>query len=167
MAETDAITIELDTKEWRKVQEELKKNFKELGPFWKICRTIMHNSIMANFQDGGRPKKWKKHAPNTILRRTRKKTLPGLQPILQEHGVLKGALGTVDITKKNSFEYGFDVGLKKIKYAVPTHEGVSGLSRAGSGPFRNPPRPFVLFQKEDLEQIHAWAATMLFNIKKS
>ncbi len=166
MAETDAITIELDTKQWRKVQEELKKNFNQLGSLWRICRIIMHNSIVANFQEGGRPKRWRKHAPNTILRR-REGTLPGLQPILQDEGVLKGALGTVNLPKKSSFEYGFDSGMRNIKYAIPTQGGVSGLSRAGSGPFRNPPRPFVLFQSEDIENISAWATTILFNIKKS
>lgn len=138
---------------------------------------LMMRSIDENFRQEGRPHKWKGLSPMTIgLRRKGKKTGRGIM-ILQDTGRLKGSI-TKEVLKDH-----VRIGTN-LKYAPLMQKGGMSdpktlkikehrrkITQAFGKPIRPksimvrshdmkigskkiPARPFLLFQKEDLEAIN-------------
>ena len=143
--------VEVDSEELQKYLSKIYRNLKTLKPFFVAIIPVLHGSIVANFREGGRPKKWKPLKPSTIAGRMREGTWPGFhsaQPILMAHGTLFKSIGTVRKIGTGSLEYG--TNLEKATYLQ-------------YGTKKMPARPFVLFQDEDIEQIVSYAAAFAFD----
>ena len=125
------------------LQKTLKSILDRLGnikPAAELMGEIALESITTNFEDGGRPKKWKKLAKATIDERTRKGYWPGR--ILVRQGHAAGLLGSIAYTALNNKVI---IHANKV-YARIHHEG----GKAGKGrATKIPARPYMMIQDED------------------
>ena len=100
-------------------------------------------SIQRNFEEGGRPVKWKPLAASTIRQRKRQGNWPG--QILMRRGAGGGLLGSI-FYKAYSTK---TVWTARKVYAAIHHFG----GKAGRGhKAQIPARPHMLFQREDREE---------------
>ena len=125
----------------RRVAEMLQR-VKNLRPALKIIGETGLTSIQRNFEEGGRPKKWKPLALSTIKQRRRQGKWPG--QILVRLGFGGGLLGSISYRVTPSK---VRWTAKKI-YAAIQHFG----GKAGRGHKATiPARAYMLFQREDRE----------------
>jgi phage virion morphogenesis protein len=111
-----------------------------LRPALRIIGEAGMTSIQRNFEEGGRPRKWKKLKLSTIKQRRRQGKWPG--QILVRTGVSGGLLGSIS----------YRVTPSKVRwtakkdYAAIHHFG----GKAGRGrKVTIPARPYMMFQRED------------------
>lgn len=123
------IDIKVDDKAVRDMLAKLEKKTKNLRPVLAEIGEMMHDDVMENFEQEGRPNKWVSLRPSTIKQREREGKWPG--KILQRHGASGGL-----ISKINSKATNTEVVLgTKSPYAAALHYGF---------PKRKlPPRPFM------------------------
>ena len=136
---------------------------------------IMLRSVDKNFREEGRPKKWKGLSPMTIgLRRKGKKG--GRPKILQDTGRLKGSIAAkihkdhavvgTNVKYARLHQFGGTTKAKTLKIKQHRRKITQAFGRAITpkritvrahdmriGPKKIPARPFLLFQKEDIEAI--------------
>lgn len=154
------IKIRLDKKEQKELTEYLikvKKNVGNLRPILTLFVSVMSNSAIENFRAQGRePHTWRPLSARRIAERERAGTWPG--NILEEFGTLKQALlpwvrsrGSFLEFRKTEVEYGTILN-KAPKLQFGDRTPIQVL----------PPRPFLYFQKEDVEQIMAYAYVFAF-----
>jgi len=123
----------------RRVAEMLLR-VKNLRPALKIIGEIGLTSIQRNFEEGGRPKKWKPLALSTIKQRRRQGKWPG--QILVRLGIGGGLLGSITY---RTYPSKVVWSARKI-YAAIQHFG----GKAGRGhKVTIPARAYMLFQRED------------------
>ena len=122
---------------------EMLARVKNLRPAMRIIGEIGLTSIQRNFEEGGRPKKWKPLAASTIKQRRRQGRWPG--QILVRLGIGSGLLGSISY---RVFPSKVVWSAKKI-YAAIQHFG----GKAGRGhKVKIPARAYMLFQREDREE---------------
>lgn len=127
----------------RELQKTLKGILSRLGnikPAAELMGEIALESIQTNFEDGGRPKKWKPLAESTIADRKRQGKWPGR--ILVRQGHAAGLLGSIAYT---AFNDKVVVHSNKV-YARIHHEG--GMAGRGRRT-KMPARPYMMIQDED------------------
>ena len=131
----------------QELQNTLKGILTRLGnikPAAELMGEIALESITTNFEEGGRPKKWKKLAKRTIKERERQNKWPGR--ILVRQGDAGGLMGGISYTAMNDRVI---VHAKKV-YARIHHYG----GRAGRGrKVKIPARPYMMIQDEDWAEI--------------
>lgn len=114
------------------------------APLMRTIGEIGLTSIQRNFEEGGRPRKWKELKLSTIKQRQRQGKWPG--QILVRLGIGGGLLGSISYkaTKRR-------VILSAVKiYAAIHHFG----GKAGRGHKTTiPARPYMLLQREDHAEI--------------
>jgi phage gpG-like protein len=189
------IQIRLDSKEFQGYLKGIQANIGNLRPFFEACVPIIHTSIVTNFRVGGRPGRWTPLSESwTVKQRIKEGTYRTAlgQPILQRYGTLKASIGQVRIITNNYLEYG--TGLTKAKPlqegrpprdAIVTvkshHRRITQAWGRQISPkeilvreFRRrqhfgrlPARPFVLFQKQDVDLITEYASGFAFNPDKA
>lgn len=126
----------------RKIAQMLAR-IKYVRPAMKIIGEAGLTSIQRNFEEGGRPKKWKPLAASTIRQRRRQKKWPG--QILVRRGVSGGLLGSISY---RAYPSKVRWTAKKI-YAAIQHLG----GRAGRGhKVKIPARAYMLMQREDRKE---------------
>lgn len=109
----------------------------------KAAGVYQLGSIERNFKVGGRPAKWKPLAASTIKGRRRGKGKGGVK-VLVDTAALKNSMSMrVRATET-------EVGTNKVQ-AKRQHFGYPGGS--GRGHSKTPARPYMLFQKEDIDAI--------------
>ena len=162
----------LDTKDFNFYAKTILQRGGNLRPVFVFAKGIIIKSTADNFRAGGRPDKWEPLKPATLLARTRKgkstirvKSSGGRrspvvlatdQPILQATGTLRNSIisaaaeGHVEKIDRNSLEIGTN-----LDYARAHNFGVSKNNL--------PARPYIFFQKEDIENITAFTAAYSFN----
>jgi phage virion morphogenesis protein len=119
---------------------EMLARVRNLRPATKVIGEAGLASIQRNFEEGGRPKKWKSLAAATIKQRRRQKKWPG--QILVRRGVSGGLLGSISY---RAYPSKVRWSAKKI-YAAIQHLG----GRAGRGhKVKIPARAYMLMQRED------------------
>ena len=137
----DLIQITALTKE---VQRDLKKLYDKtvtLTPVMRQIAGIMHDSVEQNFEDEGRPGKWKALAEITIEKRREKGHWPG--KILQVKGQLAASIST---------SYGRDfaaVGTNKVYAAIHQFGGDAGRGKK----VKIPARPYLVITERELREI--------------
>lgn len=56
------VSIEIDQKKFNTFLNRMQKRSRTMTPAWKIASAIMRESVVENFNAGGRPKKWEESA---------------------------------------------------------------------------------------------------------
>jgi len=166
--------------------EKKKKQYSNWTPVLKKISLLMYRSVIKNFEDEGRPVKWK---PLSVLTKFIKSHRSGGRKernpkILQDSGDLKKSI--IPHIEEDSRNATVSVG-SNLSYAKLQHYGgfgtggtvkISPFYRKSKGTAGNkkyiasnyvkgftmtikaghkiPPRPFMLIQKEDEEQIRKW-----------
>ena len=188
------VKFKLDNKEFQDHLKRMERNTGNLRPFFEALVPIIHTSILTNFRVGGRPKRWTPLSQGWTVKQRQKEGTWGsaMQPILQRYGTLKASIGQIRTIGTHHLEYG--TALAKAK---PLQEGraprdeivtvkahTRRITQAFGRPIsptvvavrsfskkqhfgRLPPRPFVMFQKEDIEMISNYAALFAFNPDKA
>lgn len=186
--------FKLDDKELQDHLKRIGRNIGNLRPFFEALVPIIHTSILANFRVGGRPKRWTPLSQGWTVKQRQKERTWGsaMQPILQRYNTLRTSIGQVRIIGTHRLEYG-----TALPKAIPLHYGrpardatvtVKAHTRRITQAFgrsisptvvavrsfsrkqhfgRLPARPFVMFQKEDIERISNYAALFAFNPDKA
>lgn len=130
-----------------RVVKRIEELYKRTGDFRGVTRIIGEiglTSIQRNFEVGGRPRRWKALAASTIRSRKRQHKWPG--QILVRRGVGGGLLGSISYRVR---PHAVIFSTKKI-YAAIHHFG----GQAGRGhKVTIPARPYMLFQREDREEM--------------
>jgi phage virion morphogenesis protein len=130
--------MEVNDKKIQALLTKLKAKMSDLTPVMQEAGEILHDSIMENFEQEGRPK-WKELSPVTLAIR-RKYGWTG--KILNIHGA-SGLVGSINYRAgKNSVR----IGTAK-KYARDLHFGAAARNL--------PARPFIDYKPDDLTEIKA------------
>jgi len=145
------IDVRIIKDEIRPMLAELKKRMGTLLPLMKNVGELALTSIKKNFEEGGRPRKWQRLKPSTIIQKRREGHLGA--GILVRHGFLKSA------TYKAFSDKVIISNRPEAKdYAAIHHFG----GKAGRGhKVSIPDRPFMMLQKEDWVEIKRMAGVYL------
>lgn len=107
---------------------------------FELIGEIVNTSIMRNFEDGGRPRKWKDLADSTKKQRARQGNWPG--QILVRSGTRSGLMGSIS----------YDARPKEVVFvankpyaAIQNFGGQAGRKRATEIPARE----YMMIQDED------------------
>ena len=115
-----------------------------LRPALSIMGEIGLTSIQQNFEEGGRPRKWKALKESTIRERRREGKWPG--QILVRRGTGGGLLGSINYQVKGNK---LVISAKK-EYAAIHHFG----GEAGKGKkVKIPKRKYMMLQKQDVREM--------------
>jgi phage virion morphogenesis protein len=117
---------------------QLARDMRDVRAPMKEAGKRMIESIRRNFDEQGRPRRWKAHALSTRHR------VFGPQRILIKSGTLRGSF------KQKFSSGGVEVGTNVI-YARRQHSGYP--KGEGRGHQATPARPFAMFQREDVDSI--------------
>ena len=127
-------------------------------PIMGLIGEIVHDSIISNFEEGGRPVKWPELSATTIAQRKKIKKWPG--KILIRRGGGGGLMGSIDYRPQkdkvafeakekyaDAMQYGAEAGsFGTFKVVVRAHErGVKGRP-GGPGPGPRAPAEVALGQ---------------------
>ena len=178
------VILTVDDRQIQTYMQTIYSNLRDLRGFFVTIIPIIRRSIVANFRQGGRPKKWKALSPGTIAGREREKTWPGFggaQPILQRHGFLFQSLTSEAITVMTRTTLMYGTNLEKAPALQEGRKEISGIANIKAHTRRNgakvkahsrkfrwgalPARPFILFQPYDIKLISSYAAAFAFNPK--
>lgn len=162
------ITLDIDDKELQKYIVKALERQNNLSPALKKSGIVMLRSFALNFRSQGRPRAWRVLSPNTIAGRRR-----GSKRILQDTGRLRMSLlartaaGNIYELRRNSLKMGTHLKIASyLQYGTkpysiyPKSANVLRFMTTSGVTFarhvRHPglaPRPFVLFQNEDIIDI--------------
>lgn len=213
-------TAQVDKKDVRRINARFRKmsdQVRDWRPFWPAAQAVLHQSVMANFRSGGRPRKWRKLSPWTLRVRRERGALGSTalsQNVLMDSGALFQSIGNVNEQQRDSFRYGTNMmyarlmnygtaglpgGVLKPKrsqhFALP-FPGVMGRPRDYTNTFvlttarsksiwqkatgdsaarplfllkksvAIPARPFMMFQKKDVDRLLRMAKVYIFDPKR-
>lgn len=125
----------------------IERRVTDLRPALKLSGLYMMRSINKNFEEEGRPVKWKRLSPATIAAR-RKGPGPGMPRILQDTGTLRASVTAVRGKGKGAGKGIWK--LSKAQLIIGTRVEYAAKHQLGKGV---PKRPFLLFQREDVKKI--------------
>lgn len=140
------------------LQRSLKGIIKRMGSpkaGLEVIGEIVHESIQTNFEDGGRPEKWKPLAASTIRQRKKKGKWPGR--MLVRSGTDGGLMGAIAYRVFNDRV----VAHASKVYAAIHHFG----GKAGKGRKVDiPARPYMMVQDEDWAEMKAALSEYVFGL---
>ncbi len=131
------------------LQNTLKTIMNRMGnilPAARLMGEIALESITTNFEEGGRPAKWKPLAKRTIKERTRQGKWPGR--ILVRQGHAGGLMGAIAYTPMNDRVI---VHANKVYARIHHYGGKAGKGRKVT----IPARPYLMIQDEDWAEMRA------------
>ena len=131
---------------------ELKRRMGNLSPLMKNVGEMALTSIRKNFEAGGRPQKWPGLKLSTIKQREAQGHWPG--KILIRHGVSGGLLGSISYKTQSDRVI---LSANKVYAAIHHFGGMAGRGRKVT----IPPRPYMLVQREDWEEVKRLAGEYL------
>lgn len=156
--------MEIRDADLKRYMAEAERRGKDLKPPLKRCGIVMMRSFAMNFQQEGRPSKWKPLSPNTVAGRRK-----GSSRVLQDTGRLRMSLtartasGNIYKLTPNSLvmgtnlsiaqyhQYGtkpYTITAKRAKaLRIPTPDGIIFRKQVRHPGL--PARPFVLIQRQD------------------
>lgn len=135
-----------DDKDLQDLLKAVKNRIGNTKPAFEVIGEIIQTSILKNFEQGGRPEAWQDLAERTKKQRAKQGKWPG--QILVMSGVRGGLMGSI------SYDAMPDkvVWVANKPYAAIQHFG----GMAGKGlKTKIPPRPYMMIQDEDWEEIKA------------
>ncbi len=137
-------------------------------PMSKIA-LIVYRSVMQNFRDEGRPSRWQRLKPATLLRRIKGKGNKYGPKILQDTGMLRQSISpysdekTATVGTSLPYARAHQLGAHVNKRQSKTREQTlfsHTYKKLGGGKFTIPARPFLAIQREDkikiLNIIRGW-----------
>lgn len=149
------VELNVDTTEVAQLIGRTQKRLGDAEPAFAVIGETVLASIRRNFEEGGRPKSWKKLASSTEKARKKAGKWPG--QILVMEGTRGGLLGSI------SYEAVSDrvvISANKV-YAAIHHFG----GRAGRGhKTKIPARPYMLIQDEDWVEIKETLADYIMGL---
>ncbi len=148
-------SISVEDREVSWLMRRIYRRTKNLGPVLATIGEIVQASIQRNFEEGGRPEKWKALAPSTIKQREKTGKWPG--KILVRRGTAGGLQGSISY---RVFSAGVTLSALK-KYSAAHHFGREAMGRRSTLGSREvqrgvsgiPARPFMMLQDEDWREI--------------
>lgn len=163
---TDELTIKLDRPEVTAWMKSVQKAGGNLRPFFVQSALVLHTSIMLNFREGGRPRKWTPLSPWTMAGRAARGTVAGHglgQPILQDQGTVRGSIGSVREITDTSLTYGTHnpiaithhrgatIRPKNVNWLTLPFPGVTGRARDYENTFvgRGAQGGLIIFQNQE------------------
>lgn len=87
------VSIKTDDSGVYRLLRQIEKRLGNLKPAMSLIGEIVHGSIQQNFEEGGRPRRWRPLSPVTIAQRRRLGKWPGR--ILVRSGVAGGLMGGI------------------------------------------------------------------------
>lgn len=142
----EPIEVEVKDEQVKRLVTNIQKRLGNLKPAMRLIGEIVHESIQRNFEEGGRPKKWKRLAPSTIKQRKRIGKWPGR--MLVRRGVSGGLMGAIAYRAFNDRVVSH---ANKIYAAIHHFGGMAGRGRK----VKIPARPYMMVQDEDWKEIKA------------
>lgn len=143
--------IQTDIKQALEALNTLSRKLADMRPVMASIANTMHESVMQNFAQQGRPSPWKTLAPATIAQRKKQGTWPGNILDRASQAGLKASISTEhDATSAT-------VGTNKVYAAIHQFGGQAGRGRKIS----IPARPFLWLGPEELEELVEIAAFYL------
>ena len=142
--------LTINSKELDKYIAQIQKRNTSMKPLFKEIAVILHRSILKNFSAQGRPQKWAKNTASTLLEKRRHYKSTGLGDVLLRTNQLRSSIGSVREIHENYLEFG-------------TRDEVAPYLQSGRYNYKPmKPRPFIIFQDEDIDKIVARAASHAF-----
>ena len=80
----DNVILTVNDRQIQAYMQTIYRNLRDLRGFFVTIIPLIHQSIVVNFRQGGRPERWKALSPMTIAQRKKEKSWPGFgggQPI--------------------------------------------------------------------------------------
>lgn len=135
--------------------KKLAKKFKRLAKAGKAPRKIMMvyltGSVLRNFHQGGRPKRWKKLADSTVASRRHGGNVP-----LRDTGHLMNSIHG-ELVGRDNFKV-----TTRVHYAPYQHYGASKFKIGAFTHPGIPARPFMMYQAKDPKMLaHLWQKSLL------
>lgn len=109
-------------------------------PAAELMGETILESITTNFEEGGRPKKWKSLKKSTQEQRRRMGKWPGRMLVISGHA--GGLMGSIAYTALNN---GVIVHANKVYARIHHYGGMAGKGRT----VKIPARPYMMVQDED------------------
>jgi len=150
MAEID---IKIDDTELQRTLKGILSRLGNIKPAAKLMGEIALESITTNFEEGGRPKKWKKLAKRTIKERERQGKWPGR--VLVRSGHAGGLMGAIAYTPLNDRVI---VHADKVYARIHHYGGMAGPGRK----VKIPARPYMMIQDEDWAEMQDALSNHIF-----
>lgn len=146
------ITVEIKDQDVKRLFNRLSSAVRDLTPAMREIGEIVRASVVRNFEEGGRPEKWKPHAAATILKGISRKqfTRRGRLKAAASRKLSKGKVLIASARLQNSihpapYRNGVVVGTN-VKYArIHQLGGLAGRGRK----VEIPARPYLMVQDED------------------
>lgn len=127
------ITIRVDDSEVKNLLKNLQAKMRDLTPVMKIVGQTIRTSVIKNFEQGGRPVKWKPSARASIKG----------DKTLIDTSRLMGSITPRAYSNKA------EIGTNVIYSAIHQFGGKAGRGRKA----KIPARPFLMVQEEDWKEI--------------
>ncbi|WP_035253305.1 phage virion morphogenesis protein [Desulfatiglans anilini] len=168
-------TIEIRDEGVRSLLSEIQSRLQHLKPAMSLIGEIVQESIERNFEEGGRPEKWKDLSSSTKLQRQRIRKWPGM--ILVRSGKAGGLMGAisyrafddrVEMSANKEYAAVHQFGAKRGAFGTILAKVRSHMRRMANGktvqvrahtrkvvlPWGDiPARPFMMVQNEDWDEI--------------
>lgn len=138
------VSIHIDTSQVKKKIAGILKRLDNAEPAMKVIGETALESIQRNFEEGGRPRKWKDLAPSTKIARARRGKWPG--KILMVSGAGGGLFGSISY---NAYSDKVVMVANKIYAAIHHFGGMAGRGKK----VKIPARPFMMIQDEDWQEM--------------
>jgi len=149
----------IDNREVDALMKRLDRSMRNLDEPLRDIGDVLENSIMENFDVGGRPRKWPDLSKVTKRARAKKGKWPG--KIGQVSGQLVNSIAAqpprgLSVKVTHGKEYGdhFHYGTQqKVTKKQQKWLGLNlGMWRRVGDTIKNPPRPFMVIQDEDVKE---------------
>lgn len=143
--------IQADIREALQTLNKLSGKMADMRPVMSSIANTMHESVMQNFSQEGRPSPWKSLADSTIAQRTKQGTWPGkILDRASQAGLKMSISAEHDATSAT-------VGTNKVYAAIHQFGGLAGKGRK----INIPARPFLWLGPEEIEELTEIAAFYL------
>lgn len=140
------IAIKFDSKAVQKMLAGMVKRGENIKPALKVMGSAVVSSVQENFLQEGRPKKWKPLSQKTLsLRRA------GAVHILRVKGMAGGLMGSIH----------YNTEPKRV--LISASKDYAEMHQFGNSMLHVPARPYMMIQKEDLEEIKIMLAEYVIN----
>lgn len=138
------VSYHIDDAEVKRKIGGILKRLDNAEPGMKLIGETALESIQRNFEEGGRPRKWKRLAPSTRKARKRKGKWPG--KILMIAGAAGGLFGTISY---KAYSDKVVMIANKVYAAIHHFGGMAGRGKK----VKIPARPFMMIQDEDWREM--------------
>lgn len=150
------VNIKVEDKEVKDLFARMKERGKDLLPAMKVSGQIVRTSVVKNFEEGGRPEKWKPLSLATLFAGKKGKFAgkrgrfrKGVEERFKNRKLLIDTGRLMNSINARPFPDRAEVGASAIYAAIHQFGGKAGVNRQAA----IPARPFLMVQGEDWTEI--------------